>query len=183
MQKEQISQPKSLRNVGRSIRRALDATLTDAVVNQSAEDIASAVDDKVVHEARRRLCAEFGAVDNSDKWPVDLWRKILLASEDPEQHVLPGWMEQGFPLGIATHIAYTGVFPKTAEDTASVEASRLEGVVLRDELGQQSNYKSFNDAGQKAQDLLDQMVKDGRAEMANSWHEVVDKLGPQARLT
>ena len=43
-------------------------------------------------------------------------------------------------MGIVTEIEHSGVVPRTFEDTASVEASRLEGVVLQDELGDHCNY-------------------------------------------
>ena len=147
------------------------------------EDVSCAVDDSVVTDVTQRLCEEFGVDLGTGKWPVELWRSIVHASEDPEQHTLPTWMGVGFPLGIVTEIEHSGVVPRTFEDTASVEASRLEGVVLHDELGDHCNYSSFSEAGPKAQVLLEQMVDEGRAEVVHTWEEVVSRLGPRARLT
>lgn len=48
------------------------------------------------------------------------------------------------------------------EDTNAVEASRLEGILLQDEMGEHRNYMSFVQAGANAQDLLEKMVEEGR---------------------
>lgn len=182
--KRAVSRSKSLRDTGKRIRSVLDRCLTNEVVQESMQDISKGVREEVLVQVRKELCREFGASEEMhNKWPVDLWRKMLQSAGDPEQVVLPQWMMQGFPLGIKSEIEHTGVFPQTFEDTASVEASRLEGTVLHDELGEHSNYKSFTDAGEKAQVLLDQMVDDGRAEVAYSWQEVTEQLGEDARLT
>ena len=181
--KRAVSRSRLLRDVGRRVRAVLDECITEEIVDKSMQDISQGIDEQMLAQVKQRLCKEFQAVEGSGKWPVELWRRMLLAADDPEQHVLPEWMARGFPIGIKTDIEHTGVFPRTYEDTSSVEASRLEGVVLQDELGEHSNYKSFNEAGEKAQALLDQMVVDGRAEVVHTWQEVVDRMGQEARLT
>lgn len=82
-----------------------------------------------------------------------------------------------------TDIEHSHVFPRTHEDRAAVQASRLEGEVIQDYLGDMMNYKSFMDESSKAQELMDQMVEKDRAEVFSSWQEVVDRFGPGARLT
>ena len=129
------------------------------------------------------LAEEFDVEVEEGPWPVSLWASVLKAANDPERDTLPGWMREGFPLGISKEIAYTGVFPRTHEDTASVEASRLGGSVLEDHWGDMENYVSFQQEAERAQDLLDQMVEKGRAEIRFSWREVARDFGPSARLT
>lgn len=108
------------------------------------------------------LAEEFDVEVEEGPWPVSLWASVLKAANDPERDTLPGWMREGFPLGISKEIEYTGVFPRTHEDTASVEASRLEGSVLEDHWGDMENYVSFQQEAERAQDLLDQMVEELR---------------------
>ena len=129
------------------------------------------------------LLEEFGAQPSQDKWPIDLWRAMLVAADDPEKTVLPEWMATGFPLGIASDIQYVGVFPSTMGDTAAVEASRVEGIVLEDRIGDLTNYRSFVQEVDKAQPLLDEMLDKGRAQLCRSWEEVVAEVGDKARLT
>ena len=129
------------------------------------------------------LLEEFGAQPSQDKWPIDLWRAMLVAADDPEKTVLPEWMATGFPLGIASDIQYVGVFPSTMGDTAAVEASRVEGIVLEDRIGDLTIYRSFVQEVDKAQPLLDEMLDKGRAQLCRSWEEVVAEVGDKARLT
>ena len=117
-----------------------------------------------------------------DGLQADLWRKILTAARDPDAAVLPSWMANGFPLGIEEKITNTGIFPATDADSAAVEASRLEGQLLVDTDGSAVNYRSFEEAGGNAQDLLDQMVAAGRSEVFDAWDQVVEAVGA-GRLT
>ena len=83
-----------------------------------------------------------------------------------------------------TNIEHSRVFPQTHEDTAAVEASRLEGEVLQDYMGDCENYRSFMEESTWAQGLLDQMVEKGRAEVFHhSWRSVVDQFGDGSWLT
>ena len=68
-------------------------------------------------------------------------------------------------------------------DTAAVEASRVEGIVLEDRIGDLTNYRSFVQEVDKAQPLLDEMLDKGRAQLCRSWEEVVAEVGDKARLT
>ena len=92
-------------------------------------------------------------------------------------------MTNGFPLGITEEITHTGIFPATTTDSAAVEASRLEGMLQGDFEGKLNNYVSFEEAGQSAEDLLEEMRKAGRTEVFESWSQVVEKFGDDAVMT
>ena len=55
---------------------------------------------------------------------TDLTEALLRQSGDLET-ALPGWLREGFPLGIETVIENCGIFPATAADTAAVEALQI----------------------------------------------------------
>ena len=65
---------------------------------------------------------------------------------------------------------------------ASIKASQVNGILLEDWNGSASNYRSFDDAGEKAREEQDRMVCEG-ATAASTWSEVVQQLGPEAKLT
>ena len=180
--KRAVSRSSALRQVGRKLRSVLDRWMTNQLLETLGNDLTHGVPEDV-SRLRDMLCCEFNSKLDDGRWPVPLWSKLLHESDDPEMNVLPTWMSVGFPLGIKSEIQCTGIFPKTYEDTAAVESSRLEGVILHDELGEHSNYASFVEAGEKAQSLLDQMVQEGRAVCCNSWDEVLVEAGPDAQLT
>ena len=75
------------------------------------------------------------------------------------------------------------MFPRTESDSAAVEASRLEGHLIGDEDGSVVNYKSFLEAGDKAQELLDKLHEEGRSDVVSTWSEVLELVGPDATLT
>ena len=110
-------------------------------------------------------------------------RKILEEAQDPDAQVVPKWMREGFPLGITRTIENTGVFPRTDEVSASINASQVTGALLEDWDGTATNYSSFVDAGPKAESELDRLVTEGRATLVTDWHEVVRAVGPKAKLT
>ena len=123
-------------------------------------EVQSGIDETFVKEVRRRLCDEFGAVVRHGRgFQESLWEAVLTDAHDCDAEVLSGWMREGFPLGINREITATGVFPQTDKDTAAVEASRVEGVIMSDEDMSHSNYVSFNEAGDKGQCILDEMVE------------------------
>ncbi len=167
-----------LREVGSRIRRIID----EHVSPKDVEDIRSGLDRQLVVRVRNALAKEFGAEVEEHGLQASLWKKILVAANDPDAAVLPSWMTNGFPLGIEEKIINTGIFPATDSDSVAVEASRLEGQLLVDVDGLAVNYKSFEEAGSNAQELLDQMVEAGRSEVFNTWEQVVEAVGA-ARLT
>ena len=171
-----------LREVGSRIRQIIDNHVSLKDAEDLDRDIRSGLDPKLVLRVRNALAEEFGATIEEDGLQADLWRKILTAARDPDAAVLPSWMANGFPLGIEEKITNTGIFPATDADSAAVEASRLEGQLLVDTDGSAVNYRSFEEAGGNAQDLLDQMVTAGRSEVFDTWDQVVEAVGA-ARLT
>ena len=172
-----------MRLAGEKLRNVLDAWINDELVRSIQAELHQGIPEDEVRRLQQMIRLEFGTEGSSQQWPVDLWKALLTAAQDPEQEVLPRWMEQGFPLGIVCDIDYTKVFPKTDGDTAAVTASRIEGVVLEDHMGDLENYKSFKDSSDKAQLLLDEMVDKGRATVLHTWEEVCNTFGPEAQLT
>lgn len=183
--KRAVSRSTPLQTTGSRIRSVMDTWMNDDMINMLQSCLSNGIEQQDIVRLRALLAQEFGAsLDvNEYAWPVSLWSCLLAAALDPDRDVLPTWMTEGFPLGICCDIDYTGVFPKTEEDTGAVEASRLHGELMHDEKEDAMNYASFTKAGDKAQGLLDQMVSQGRARMVHSWHDVVQQVGPRAQLT
>ena len=181
--KRAVARSTLLRNVGQRIRTVFDAWMTDNLLQGLQENLELGISEQDVAQLRRMLLEEFVDQPSQDKKPIDLWRAMLVAADDPEKTVLPEWMATGFPLGIASDIQYVGVFPSTMGDTAAVEASRVEGIVLEDRIGDLTIYRSFVQEVDKAQPLLDEMLDKGRAQLCRSWEEVVAEVGDKARLT
>ena len=61
--------------------------------------------------------------------------------------------------------------------------SRAEGLLKGDHDVSQKNYVSFDEAGEPAEELLEEMHSAERTEVVTSWAEVVQKVGPEAVLT
>ena len=181
--KRAVARSTRLRNVGERLRLVVDRWISAELVQQLEQDLSAGITKEQVWQLRQSLAAEFKVDSEADGWPVALWEAILCEAADPEMRILPRWMREGFPLGIMTHIEHSNVFPQTHEDTAAVEASRLEGEVLQDYMEDIVNYKSFLDESSKAQELLDHMVEKDRAEVFTTWQEVVERFGQGARLT
>ena len=178
-----VKRSSKLRATGSRIRSVIDEWLTDEVVSQLNTDIQAGISDEQVLKLRQCLEMEFGCSTSDGCLQPDLWKAMLQDAEDPDALVLHNWMREGFPLGIQGDIDYTGIFPYVAEDTAAVEASRAEGVFMQDMDGSHVNYKSFAEAGEKAQSQLDKLLDQGRAKLYHSWEEVVADLGNYAQLT
>ena len=178
-----VAKSQSLRRTGERLRRVLDECENQEEVLVMSEDITQGTSRSWVMEVRRKLCDEFQAEELEKGLQSVLWKKILEEAEDPDAEVLPRWMAEGFPLGIEGKIENTGIFPETEADSAAVEASRLEGWLQGDADGLSTNYSSFAEAGQPAEELLDQMVTAGRTEVYETWEEVQKTFGPEAKLT
>ena len=178
-----VKRSSTLRLTGERLRRTLDDWLSDEIVTQLASNIQSGIDDAKVQSLRRSLAKEFGCDVTECGLQQELWHAILSDAGDPDALVLHRWMQEGFPLGIRSEIDYTGIFPYVAEDTAAVEASRAEGVFMQDLDGGHANYKSFSEAGEKAQSQLDKLLEQQRAKLYHSWADVVADLGADAQLT
>ena len=181
--KRAVARSSLLRNVGLRIRAVMDDWMTAELVQEVQQKLEAGISEQHIDQLKIRLCKEFGVQPSQQGWPVELWRALLAAADDPEKEVLSEWMTTGFPLGIASEIKQVGVFPSTMEDTAAVEASRVEGIVLEDHLGELTNYRSFVQEVDKAQPLLDEMLDKGRAQLCHSWEEVQTEVGRAARLT
>ena len=175
-----VKRSSKLRLAGSRIRAVVDQWMTDEVVAQLNSDIQAGISDEQVLKLRQCLATEFHCSTSDGCLQPDLWKAVLQDADDPDAMVLHKWMCEGFPLGIQEEIDHTGIFPYVAEDTAAVEASRTEGVFMQDMDGSHVNYKSFAEAGDKAQAQLDKLLDQGRAK---SWDEVVDDLGDYAQLT
>ena len=92
-------------------------------------------------------------------------------------------MRHGFPLGIEEEIKNNGIFPATGVDSAAVEASRRDGLLQDDIDGAMTNYSSFEEAGEPAEELLRQMELANRADVVETWQQVEELTGGGAKLT
>jgi hypothetical protein len=157
--------------------------VADANLLELDNDISLGVADPWVTRVREALCAEFGAVSVEEGLQYDLWNKLLLAAKDPDASCLSEWIRDGFPLGIVHAIENTGVFPATQTVSAAIEESRIHGMLATDVDGTATNYSSFQESVAQAQELMDQLVQTGRADKFETWQEVVETFGEQAKLT
>ena len=181
--KRAVSKSTSLRTVGRQLRQCVNDWMLDSDIDSLNANIQCGIDSSRLQELRKVASTAFEVEVSEIGLPLELWKKLLSEANDPEKDILPNWIEQGFPLGINSCIDHSGVFPVTQEDTLSVEASRLEGKVLQDFFDEHANYKSFHEAGQKAQAQLDKLYEDGRAELFHSWNQICQRFGQDAQLT
>ncbi|CAE8696540.1 unnamed protein product, partial [Polarella glacialis] len=108
---------------------------------------------------------------------------VLLARQMLTSEFGWGAGDVGFPLGIEEEIKTCGIFPTTSKDSASVEASRCHGQLVEDWSGEATNYTSFEEAGDMARKELDRVVEHGWADKVLTWSEVVQVVGPGAKLT
>ena len=111
-------------------------------------------------------------------WTLTSSKQLLRQSGDLET-ALPGWLREGFPLGIETVIENCGIFPVTAADTAAVEASRIYGRNGFPSL-RHKNYLSFYESVDLAQADLDRSVGLGFVEKFGSLEEVRRTCGSRA---
>ena len=178
-----VKKSSKLRSTGNRIRTVIDLWMTDEVIGGLDSNIQAGLSNQQVLQLRHSLATEFQCSVTEEGLQENLWKTMLLEAEDPDAMVLHRWMCEGFPLGIQADIDHTGVFPYVAEDTAAVEASRTGGVFMQDLDGSHVNYKSFSEAGEKAQAQLDKLLDQGRAKLYHSWEEVMKDLGHKAQLT
>ena len=178
-----VARSKNLRDVGQRLRQVMLPLVADANLLELDNDISLGVADPWVTRVREALCAEFGAVSVEEGLQYDLWNKLLLAAKDPDASCLSEWIRDGFPLGIVHAIENTGVFPATQTVSAAIEESRIHGMLATDVDGTATNYSSFQESVAQAQELMDQLVQTGRADKFETWQEVVETFGEQAKLT
>ena len=181
-----VTRSTPLRKVGERARGVVDRwlqELDDKPVELVRDSLSEGIPDEMIQQLKHRLAAEFKADVTASGLQAELWSRMLKDALDADADVLPRWMVSGFPLGIENEITYTGIFPKTEEDTAAVESSRMEGLLMQDFEDECVNYQSFQEAGHKAQELLDKLLHQDRAELFTSWNDVVNKFGNGARLT
>ena len=182
--RQAVQRSRALRKVGEKLCYVLDSMRGEEVLQRWEQDVQQGLDKHSVLRVRRALGMAFRAkVTDKKELQSGLWKAMLSEAGDCEVKFLPKWLEEGFPLGINESIEPSGAFPLVDSDTAAVEASRTEGVIMYDELGTHTNYVSFNEASEKGQAILDEMVQQGRAVCYYSWADVVARLGDAARLT
>ena len=172
----------SLRNTGARLRKAIEPLL-EAQISPILQDITSGVSDDWVRQVRKAISTTFGVTcSDSDGLQHGLWQALLHEAADPDAECLSELIENGFPLGIKSAITNTGIFPATASSSAAIELSRIEGHVADDLDGAATKYRSFEEVVH-AQALLDQLVVADRVAVCDSWWQVVDQFGPDAKLT
>ena len=182
--RQAVQRSRALRKVGEKLCYVLDSMRGEEVLQRWEQDVQQGLDKHSVLRVRRALGMAFRAkVTDKKELQSGLWKAMLSEAGDCEVKFLPKWLEEGFPLGINESIEPSGAFPLVDSDTAAIEASRTEGVIMNDELGTHTNYVSFNEASEKGQAILDEMVQQGRAVCYYSWADVVARLGDAARLT
>ncbi len=71
----------------------------------------------------------------------------------------------------------------TEKVSASIAASKANGILLEDWSGEASNYVSFEEEKEEAQKELDRLVEQSRAIKVNTWREVAALVGQEAKLT
>ena len=71
-----------------------------------------------------KLQVKDGSIARVRGYDADLIEALLRQSGDLET-AFPGWLREGFPLGIETVVENFGIIPATAADTAALEASRI----------------------------------------------------------
>eukprot|EP00435_Cladocopium_sp_Y103_P027145 s3386_g6.t1 len=173
-----------LRRVGERIRTVLDQCYS--VDHLKHFEATVGMDDETVYRCRCALADEFNAEVTCDRvvgYQVSLLGALLSEAGDLDASVSPDWLQHGVPLGVSRPKANTGIFPATDDVSAAIKASQVIGTLLEDWDGSASNYKSFYDAGDKAQSELDRLVQDERADCVDTWEQVVEMVGIDAKLT
>ena len=183
--RKSVQQNRHLRWVGQKVRNIIDELYDKEVMEKFELDVTEGISEDWVTVVRSSLMEQFGVKEETtaEGLQIALWEALLMASKDVDATAIPKWMREGFPLGIDGEIDFTGVFAGTEDDTEAVKASRDHGVFISDEEGLLTNYVSFQEAGQLAQDVVEEMCKQGRVEKFDSWQEVVAKFGQEARLS
>lgn len=162
----------------------LQRLITDEVICKfEAQPKVCPFSEKLLQISKKWLACEFQTQASGDGYETELIKQILSAANDPDRVVIPEWLEQGFPLGIAKPIVNTGVFPATDEVSAAIKMSAAIGTLHEDWDGSARNYSSFYEAGEKAQKELERLVQEGWAKPHNSWEEVTQEVGNHAIVT
>ena len=178
-----VARSASLRKAGDNIRVALDACLDDCALDSFEKSTATRpFPESVIAKARARLSVVFRAPLRERGFQDQLLQQLMTEAHDPDAHVVPKWMNEGFPFGISRPIVRRNVFPNTNSVSASIKTSQAIGTLIEDWDGRAQNYKSFQEAGPKAELELDRLVADGRADLVSSWQEVTDAVGAHAKL-
>ena len=173
-----------LRIVGERVRSCMDRFISSTVAARfEAKPSACPFSDEELQEARTALAKEFDTEACHDGYEKSLFSAVLEAANDPDAKVIPSWIETGFPLGVKSTIEHTGVFPKTDQVSASIQASQAVGHIMDDWEGNSKNYASFGEAGPLAEEELERLVQLGRADKVGSWQQVVDLVGNDACIT
>lgn len=173
-----------LRSTGGRLRKALEIGLTSEVVARFEQcPEGCPFDAELVAITQRAIAEEFQAQLIGNGYEKKLIFALLHAAHDPDRDILPKWLDEGFPLGVEQTIPWSAVFPKTDEVSAAIKISATIGKHVEDWDGSATNYSSFYEAGDKAQNELDRLVELGRADKFGSWEEVVGALGEGCKLT
>lgn len=178
-----VARSKPLQLVGQQLRACLDPLLSNEVLEEFENADGQLLPNDLIWAARQRLAQTFHTEVLKEGYQSEIIHAVLSEANDPDTHTLHEWLTSGFPLGISEGICNNGIFPKTDEVSAAIKASQAMGELLEDWDGSAKNYKSFEEAGNKAQHELDRLVADGRADRVNTWEEVVEVVGEEAKLT
>ena len=180
-----VARSPSLQSTGVAVREVIERFLSPRVLDSfERAPNACPFDDELVLACRRELAERFSAsAVSATGYQAELFECLMAKAQDPDAQVLPKWLRQGFPLGITQEITHTGVFPRTDDVSAAIKAPQVNGILLEDWDGSATNYRSFEEVSERSQAELDRMVAEGRAVTADTWDEVVQLLGPAAKLT
>ena len=183
--RKSVLRNQKLRQVGQQVRYLIDGLYDKELVEKFEMDATAGVPEEWVLTVRSELLRYFQVEEEvtEEGLQISLWEALLVASEDEESGIIPKWLRSGFPLGIDGEIEFSGVFAKTLDDTEAVKASKEHGEFISDEDGFLTNYTSFQEAGQLAQEVVEEMHAQGRVEKFQSWKEVVSTFGEDARLS
>ena len=174
-----------LRSTGVRLRSVLQPFISAEVIRQfEADPTISPFGSDLLESVQQALALEFSAaVLPISGYQNDIIAKVLQSASDPDSAVIPNWLNEGFPLGINCPIPHTNVFPKTEDVSEAIKISARMGNRMEDWDGTATNYSSFVEAGQKAQQEVQRIVDEGWARVFDTWQEAVDCLGERAQLT
>ena len=174
-----------LRSTGIRLRSVLQSFISTEVIRQfEADPTVSPFDPALLESVQHALAWEFSAaVLPTTGYQNDIIAKVLQSAGDPDSFVIPNWLNEGFPLGINCPIPHTNVFPKTDDVSEAIKISANFGNRMEDWDGTATNYSSFVEAGQRAQNEIQRIVDEGWARVFDTWQDAVDCLGDKAQLT
>ena len=186
-----VARTPAMWGVGRLMRAAVLKALrrySDRLPRGKEEDLyglCNGLDPVLVQEAVKELAVAAGTDVEEEAKPYrsKLIRRLLEIGKDAEQDV-PVWMEEGYPLGIEVPLEVNAIFPTTTDDTKAVEASRtFQTLTSMEDVLQAENYKSFQDAGEPAEEELERIAQLGYATWEPDWTAVTASVGAGAALT